>query len=82
MKPLLLLILSSTTLSLALQNDPHPLDSTLTELFSLCDTDASTDLSGAELASCGLSYLSTGLKYYAQDKGSRYSRQEMAKALS
>jgi hypothetical protein len=65
MKHLLLLILTSTTLSLPLpqNNTLHPLDSALSELFSLCDTDTSSDLSDAELASCGLTYLSTPVKY-------------------
>jgi hypothetical protein len=65
MKHLLLLLLTSTTLSLPLPQDSstHPLDSAISELFSLCDTDSSSDLSDTELASCGLSYLSTAAKY-------------------
>jgi len=82
---LLLLILTSTTLSQHLpQDNPHPLDSALSELFSLCDTDSSSDLSDAELASCGLSYLSTAVKYTKdkENSGGLHSRQQIAKALS
>ena len=86
MKPLLLLLLlsTSTALSLPLHQDPHhhTLDSVLSEVFTLCDTDTSSDLSHAELASCGLSYLSTALKVYDIENASRqYSWQQVAKAF-
>jgi hypothetical protein len=59
------------------------LDSALSDVFTLCDTDTSSDLSHAELASCGLSYLSTELKAYTTFNSSRqYSRQQVAKALT
>jgi hypothetical protein len=83
---LLLLILTSTTLSQPLlpQDNPHPLDSALSELFILCDTDSSSDLSDAELASCGLSYLSIAVKYTndKENSGGLHSRLQIAKALN